>query len=96
MPKLITAFECSFCGGRKILKTMGSAIYHERRCMKNPALKTCRTCLLNIDHVTHIDERGVYHVDGYDCADDHKPAGVKIVYGCNYWIDRLEEMERIA
>lgn len=91
MPKQIIAYQCEFCGGRKILKTMGAAVYHESRCMKNPALRTCRTCFFNTDHITHIDAEGVYHVEGYDCVEDHRPDGEKIVFNCEHWVDKYDD-----
>lgn len=45
MPNLIKAYGCSFKCGKKVLTSKTVMTRHEKHCKKNPALKTCATCI---------------------------------------------------
>lgn len=83
--KQIKAYRCDFCG--KIVKTKAWMEEHELYCFKNPASKSCITCV-SLGHCVTVDGRelteqetlisqfkveGTYHLVAYPDGDFEIP-----------------------
>lgn len=43
MTRIVKAHQCNFC--TRIFRYPGKAITHELRCVNNPAIHACKTCI---------------------------------------------------
>lgn len=65
--RAITAYHCDYC--RRVLVTAKAMEQHEKKCIRNPAMKTCATC--------QMDKTGDL------CP--HLPYGERIEFECIHW-----------